>query len=214
MAFKLTKKEKIESLLEKNRYFGICNYLKLHPECIEYISIEKRRIDFIKSALESNGNVLELLHNDEKNTEVCKIAIKNNISSFIFVPENIKTIDFLIYAINCDYNVLKYIKNPSEELCLIAMDQNPNSLYFIENKTENIMLKAKDIKGLYKRINMPQYYNAVLAYIKQNGNSLQYIKKEHKTFELCKAAIENSPFAIKYIPKKILLNNPELQNMK
>ena len=94
------------------------------------------------------------------------------------------------------------------------MDQNPNSLYFIENKTENIMLKAKDIKGLYKRINMPQYYNAVLAYIKQNGNSLQYIKKEHKTFELCKAAIENSPFAIKYIPKKILLNNPELQNMK
>ena len=150
------------------------------------------------------------MEDDEKTLEICKIAISKNIYNLRFVPEKIKTIDFLIYAVNCDYNALRLIDDQTEELSLIAMEKSPCSIYLINNKTEKIMLKATKIKGLYKDKNIPQYYDAVLAYVMENGNSLQYIKRKIKTYEVCKAAVSNSPYAIKYVPKDILEKYPEL----
>jgi hypothetical protein len=213
MALKISKKEKIESLLEKSRHSGICHYLRLHPDCIQFIPKDKRNMDYIKAAIESDGHILKLLDTDEKTLEICKMAINKNVYNLEFVPEELKTTDFLIYAINRDHKALAVIENKDEELCLIAMEKDPYSLYLINDKTERIMLKAIRVKGLYKDKNMPQYYNAVLEYIKENGNSLQYIRREFKTFELCKAAILNSPFAIKYVPKMILERYPELKGI-
>jgi len=213
MAFKLTKKEKVENLLNKSRETGLCYYLKLHPDCIKYIPKDKRNINYIKTAIESDGNVFQLLDNDEKTLEICTLAIKRNINNLRFVPEEFKTNDFLIYAISCNHNALGVIDDPSEELCLAAMDKDPNSIFLINNKTEKIMLKAVKLKGLYKHKDMPQFYTAVLEYVRENGNSLQYIKKELKTFELCKVSILNSPFAMKYVPKKILREHPELEKL-
>jgi hypothetical protein len=203
MALKLTKEEKIIELLSKSREAGICQYLNIHPDCIKYIPKDRRTYNFIKSAIMSDGSSLKFLDDDEKTLEFCEIAICKNIYNLRFVPEIIKTIDFLIYAIKCDYNVLSLIENQTEELCLLAMDENKNALYLINNKTEKIMMKGTQIKGLYKDKNMPQFYSAVLEYVKSNGNSLQYIKKEHKTYEVCQAAVNNSSFAIKYVPKKM-----------
>ena len=213
MAISLTKEEKIQNLLAKSREAGICHYLKIHPECIQYIPKNNRKYDFIKTAITTDGYVLRLLDDDEKTLEICAIAISNNIYNLRFVPEKIMTKDFLIYAIYCDYNALRIIENQTEEICLFAMEKSPFSIYLIKDKTEKIMLKAIKVKGLYKDKNMPQYYNAVLAYIKENGNSLQYIRREYKTYEVCKAAIDNSAFAVKYVPKKILEKYPELKAM-
>jgi hypothetical protein len=203
MALQLTKEEKIIDLLNRSKESGICQYLKMHPDCIRYIPKEKRKYDFIKSAIISDGYALRLLDDDEKTLEICEIAISENIYNLRFVPEIIKTTDFLIYAIKCDYNAIGLIENQTEELCLIAMEQNKDSIYLINTKTEKIMMKGTQIKGLYKNKNVPQFYNAVLEYVKQNGNSLQYIKKEYKTYEVCQAAVNNSFFAIKYVPKGI-----------
>jgi hypothetical protein len=170
-------------------------------------------MDYIKVAIESDGHILRLLDNDEKTLEICKTAINRNVYNLEFVPEELRTTDLLIYAINRDHKALTVIENQDEELCLIAMEKEPYSIYFINDKTEKIMLKAIRVKGLYKDKKMPQYYNAVLEYIKENGNSLQYIRREFKTFELCKAAILNSHFAIKYVPKIILEKYPELKSI-
>jgi hypothetical protein len=211
MALSLSKKEKILDLLSKSRDSGICHYLKIHPDCIQYIPKSNRKYEFIKIAITSDGYALRLLEDDEKTLEICKIAISKNIYNLRFVPEKIKTIDFLIYAVNCDYNALGLIDNQTEELSLIAMEKSPCSIYLINNKTEKIMLKATKIKGLYKDKNIPQYYDAVLAYVMENGNSLQYIRRKFKTYEVCKAAVSNSPYAIKYVPKDILEKYPELK---
>jgi hypothetical protein len=214
MGLRLSKRDKIRSLLEKSRHAGICHYLRLHPECIQFIPKKQRSVDYIKAAIESDGYILRLLDNDEKTLEICKMAINKNVYNLRFVPKELKTIEFLIYAVNSDYNALSVIEDQNEEICLIAMEKDPCSIYLINDKTEKIMLRAIRVKGLYKDKNIPQYYNAVLEYIKENGNSLQYIKREFKTFELCKVAIINSPFAIKYVPKIVLEKYPELRSIK
>jgi len=211
MAVSLTKEEKILNLLSKSRDSGICHYLKLHPDCIQYIPKRNRKYEFIMTAVTSDGYALRLLEDDEKTLEICKIAISKNIYNLRFVPEKIKTLDFLIYAVSCDYNALRLIDDPPEELSLIAMEKSPCSIYLINNKTEKIMLKATKIKGLYKDKNIPQYYDAVLAYVMENGNSLQYIRRKFKTYEVCKAAVCNSSYAIKYVPKDVLEKYPELK---
>ena len=213
MAISLTKEEKIHDFLAKSRDAGICHYLKIHPECLQYIPKSNRKYDFIKAAITSDGYVLRLLDDDERTLEICKIAISKNVYSLMFVPERLITNDFMIYAINCNYNALKLIENQTEEMCIIAMEKSPYAIYLIKDKTENVMLKATKIKGLYKDKNMPQFYNAVLAYIKENGNSLQYVRRKYKTYELCKAAINNSAFAIKYVPKEILEKYPDLKSI-
>jgi len=211
MAISLTKEEKILSLLSKSRDSGICHYLKIHPECIKYIPKKHRKHEFLIASVTSDGYVLRLLDDDEKSIEICKIAISKNVYNLRFVPEIIKTVDFLIYAINCDYNALRVIDNQTEELSLLAMEKSPYSIYLINNKTEKVLLKATKVKGLYKDKNIPQYYNAVLAYIMENGNSLQYIRREFKTYEMCKAAVSDSSYAIKYVPKIILEKHPDLK---
>jgi hypothetical protein len=211
MAVSLTKEEKILDLLSKSHDSGICHYLNIHPECIQYIPKKNRKYEFIIKAVTSDGYTLRLLEDDEKTLEICKIAISENIYNLRFVPETIKTIDFLMFAINCDYNALRLIDNQTEELSLLAMEKSPYSIYLINDKTEKVMLKAIKVKGLYKDKNMPQYYNAVLAYIRENGNSLQYIRRNFKTYEMCKAAVNNSSYARKYIPKIILEKYPDLE---
>jgi hypothetical protein len=213
MAIPLTKEEKIQNLLARSREAGLCHYLKIHPDCIQYIPKNSRKYDFIKTAITTDGYVLRLLDDDEKTLEICMIAISKNIYNLRFVPEEIKTKDFLVYAVNCDYNALRMIENQTEEMCLIAIEKSPYAIYLIKDKTENIMLRATKVKGLYKDKNMPQYYNAILAYIMENGNSLQYIRREFKTYELCKAAVCNSSYAIKYIPKIILEKYPDLKTI-
>jgi hypothetical protein len=46
--------------------------------------------------------------------------------------------------------------------------------------------------------------------VKRDGLDLKYVRIEYKTEALCKAAVNNNPEALLYVPHDILMQNPEI----
>jgi hypothetical protein len=187
-----------------------CDLLQKFPELLKKIRKGLRKKIFIETAIICRPHYFCELDEDEKTEDICIIAVEGSPWNIKYVPTEYLTDEFILKLIEKDWWIIRGIKNPTEEMCLLAMEQNPWAIYYAKEKTEKLMTAAVKAAGLYKNTNMPQYYKAVLAYIKENGFALQYIKKEHKTYELCKAAIENYPGAIKYINKEMIKEHPDL----
>ena len=78
-------------------------------------------------------------------------------------------------------------------------------------QAEKMMSLTLKMQWLYNSgLKMTQYYNAVLVYMKKHGSSLKHIRRKFKTYEVCKAAIESSPHAIKFVNKSTLRKHPDL----
>jgi hypothetical protein len=102
-------------------------------------------------------------------------------------PEYIKTITNPTYeqclvVIKKSGKFMEYIPptHQTEELCLIAINEYPEALQFIENQTDTI---------------------AITAVIKK-GAMLKYVK--NKTHDICMAAIENDGMALEYVDNQNL----------
>ena len=75
---------------------------------------------------------------------------------------------------------IKYIRNPSEQNCLLAVQQNGYMLRYITDEAQSEKVKRFAVQ--------------------ENGNAIQYIKNPHE--EICKLAVNQDGCAIRYI------NNP------
>jgi len=72
---------------------------------------------------------------------------------------------------------------------------------YITNNSD--IIKSYNIYDFFKNINK---YNIMLA-IQQNGLLLKYIEDIDKTDILCNKAIEQTPYALKYVPNNLLSYN-------
>ena len=72
---------------------------------------------------------------------------------------------------------LRDIKNQTEEICKIAVQQNGRALEYVNNQTYEICKLA----------------------VKQNGSSLRYVFLEYRTDELCKIAVQSNGNALQYV---------------
>ena len=76
------------------------------------------------------------------------------------------------YFTNLD---LKYIENPTPELCLAAVKNNGLNLEFVKEQTPELCLAA----------------------VEQDGIALKYVKKQ--TPEICLAAVNNNGWALQFV---------------
>ena len=72
-------------------------------------------------------------------------------------------------------NYIKYIENPSEQVQLVAVQEDGHSIQYIQNPSEQ----------------------AQLAAVNQNGNSIQFIQNPSEQVQL--AAVQEDGYSIKYI---------------
>jgi len=231
--------EKAEKLLfqylsEKNEK-EIYEMLIKEPKLVLKIPKESRTEEYLITAIKRDNRIFSNLDEDEKTIKICEVAINtpHGYVCYTSIPENFKTEEFIVRMIDKKGFLISYIDNPTEEMCLRAVKSNPYAIYYVknpteemwhiaikngngiifsvENPTEKMMILAMKTQGLYNNWrNMPQYYNAVLAYVKKYGNSLKHIKRKLKTYEICKAAIESGCHAIKFVNKSILKKHPDL----
>jgi hypothetical protein len=192
----------------------VCGILKNNPKYLLNIPSEKRKEEYVIHAISWNSSLFDELDDNEKTLRVCEIAVKREPENIQYVPEHIKTEEFILQMIDKDGYVISFIDNPTEEMCLRAMNSYFYAIFCIKNPTEKMMLLASGIQGLYNSYqNRPQYYNAVLAYVKKYGASLKHIKRKFKTYEVCKAAIDSSRYAIKFVNKSTLRKHPDLLDL-
>lgn len=82
--------------------------------------------------------------------------------------------DNILKLICVNGDMLKYLKEQTEEICLRAVQQNGNALEYVKKQTEEICMEA----------------------VKQNGVALRYV--EEQTFEICFAAVSQTKNALEY----------------
>ena len=82
-------------------------------------------------------------------------------------------------AVKQDWNVLKYIKEQTEEMCIEAVKQNWYALKYVKEQTESICIEA----------------------VKQDWHALQYVKEQ--TESICIEAVKESWYALRYVDKTI-----------
>ena len=79
-----------------------------------------------------------------------------------------------------DGYMLKFIENPTVEMCLEAVRNNGYALQYINNQTEEICLEA----------------------VKNSGGVLIYVKEP--TEEVCLEAVKQNGYALQYVPLEFL----------
>lgn len=231
---KETEKLLFQYLSEKNEE-EILKMIINEPKIVLKIPRENRKGKYIITAIKKDNSIFSKLDEDEKTLEICEIAISTPHGYICYnsVPEKYKTEEFILRMIDKKGYIISYIENPTEEMCLKAVKSNPYAIrdvknpteemwhiaikngtgiiFLVENPTEKMMMLAMKTQGLYNNHNnMPQYYNAVLEYMKKYGNSLKHIRRKLKTYEVCKAAIDSGCHAIKFVNKSTLRKHPDL----
>jgi len=80
----------------------------------------------------------------------------------------------VLQVININPEVLKQIDVQTEQMCLVAVEQNGMMLQHVRKQTSEICLKA----------------------VSQNGRALQFVDEHFKTYKICSEAIRNNKVAI------------------
>jgi hypothetical protein len=226
--------------ISENNDSKICEMITNNPELVLKIPKENRTEKHIVIAVKKDRHhrIFPELDDDEKTLKICEIVIStpHGYVCFDYIPQKYKTEEFILRMIDKGGWLINHIDNPTEEMCLRSVKANPytihaikkirnpteemwhiaiengnGTIFWADNPTEKMMILALKTQGLYNNWrNMPQYYNAVLAYMKKYGNSLKHIKRKLKTYEVCKAAIESGRYAIKFVNKSTLKKHPDL----
>ena len=118
--------------------------------------------------------------------------------------------EYCYSLIDIDYKYITYIRDPSLELCLYAIEKvncHFECGQLIEHTDAPILKKYKDklMYAIYGKI--PKKYHADewrKKKLKENGMLLEFIEEQNN--EICEIAINQNPRAIKYVQHK----TPEL----
>ena len=100
---------------------------------------------------------------------------------------------------NDKYNELsiKYIKNPTKQVCLEAVKRNGYAIQHIKNPTEEMCLEAVKRCGNTIKYIDNTTEEMQLEAVKQNGLSIKFI--ENPTKEMCMEAIRQDELSINFI---------------
>ncbi|PLY08031.1 MAG: hypothetical protein C0625_03535 [Arcobacter sp.] len=173
--------------------------------------------EVIKKAIEKNYRIVTRL---TLNNEMKLFAIKQNLKVFNLITLDkksqdyfFKTTKFLDKDLAHDKKLellkkypfcIKYIKNPTEEEQLIAINSNSYALNYIKTPvSEKIKLTAiKRSPNVFKQIKNPSFELQKEA-VKANAKNIQYIKEQKEELQIL--AVQSDGYAIEYI------ENPSLK---
>jgi hypothetical protein len=150
-----------------NKTSDLClKIVKLNPQNIKYVP-DKLLTDEICMVVVNDGKFFKYIPNFFKTEEICIKAITFAASNIIYIPENLHTDKILTILLNkdlgriCDikiktdavkevainriketkhYNLIQYIPNPPEDLCMQAVKSNINYLNYIQNPSEDVCM--------------------------------------------------------------------------
>ncbi len=102
-----------------------------------------------------------------------------------------------LYACKLNGMALKYIKNQTPEMCLIAVQQNGNALQYVLEQTREINLMACQSQGLSLRYVRDQTPEINLMAVQQTGYALQYVLEQNP--EICLKACQTHGSALQWV---------------
>jgi hypothetical protein len=92
---------------------------------------------------------------------------------------------------------LKYVKNKTNDLCMIAVEQNGMALKYVETQTEELCRLAVINCGSALQYVKNQTYDICLNAVKNDGYALEFV--ENQTEEICIAAVRNIGIMLQFV---------------
>ena len=95
--------------------------------------------------------------------------------------------------------LLEHIDIQTDELCMLAIQQNPSAFKFVRNQTDEICKLAIELctpNFAFVKNKTPDLCKMA---VQKWGGNLQFVPKEQRTMELIKLALDQDIMAIIYI---------------
>lgn len=128
----------------------------------------------------------------EKNKFKTNKLVITDITNFFKVPD-----DFWIMIIKDDGFALQYVKEQTDEICKLAVQQHGGVLVYVKEQTEGICKLAVQRHG-YALIYVKKQTDEICKLaVHQNGEVLQYVKEQ--TNEICILAVKQNGRALCYV---------------
>jgi hypothetical protein len=168
----------------------------IHPNVYNDSGVEKSlshdaNYEDYKNALEQGELELNVVPEELRTPELCKIAVSQDGMALKYVPEELRTPEQCKIAVSQNSYALGYVSKElrTPELCKIAVSQKGWALQFVPE-------------------DLPEYAELCKIAVSQNGEALRYVPEELRTPTLCKIAVSQDGEALQYVPEE--LRTPEL----
>ena len=124
-----------------------------------------------------------------------KIII-TDILDFTDVPD-----DFWLIIFNHSCIAFEYIKNQTEELCVLAINKNPWLIASVHDQflTEELCKLAVNISGIVLQLIKNQTKDICTLAVKQHGMALKYVQNQFLTKDICFLAVKQDIRSLQYV---------------
>ena len=92
---------------------------------------------------------------------------------------------------------MTYVKDQTEEICILAVQQNSEALECVKNQTDAICILAVQQCGSALEYVEKQTNKICVAAVQQDSEALQYVEKQ--TDKICELAVKQNGRALKYV---------------
>lgn len=166
----------------------------------------------MEMALSKNGMLLNLIREEYKTRERCKIAVTNKGRALHFVPFEFRDLEICELAVRQDGAALNAVMNQNikNKLLTIAVRKDARIIKDIpEKRRKKYILEA--VKSDGAAIKYAAYVpdcsaelmrSLIYISLSQNGNNLKYINREQLTYAMYFKAVSKTGKALKFVPKE------------
>jgi hypothetical protein len=155
--------------------------IKKKPDVFRFV--KNKTLNICKEALKSDGYLIEYIDINNRTFDLCMIAVKQRGLSLKYVPHS------------------KMSKEEYKKICMEAIKNDPYSLSYVVDQTEDICMEAikNDISTL-RFVYQTQRKKIYDEVIERNPYALIYM--EDQTEELCMKAVQKDQNMLKYVKNK------------
>lgn len=162
--------------------------------------------DLCELAITKSWRVLSRIPYQYQTAELCRIALQQDKHAIELVNHELPEYDaFCIEAIQTSWYNLPYIKYPTPDHCILAIEQDARAITYLpvnirnSNRYHEICLVAVRKVGTMLEYVRNQTHEICLAAVQQNGHALYHV--HDKTDDICIAAVQQNKYAKMYAPR-------------
>lgn len=159
--------------------------------------------EFYRKCVEASGDTLQYVPMKFRTREMCLAAVRSDSAAqyaLAYVPHKLRTPDLYLEAVRHDEDALDNVpaKFKTRELCLEAIKHSGTAMRYVPTAMKTLAF-CRDAVRLgsvfsFDRYHIPAELRTAELYLEAvhaDGHFLVAIPKEHRSFELCFAAVTN-----------------------
>jgi hypothetical protein len=217
---KIKSKTDDKKSIEKAYEFIWKKYLYQNPTSIKYmIEQTEEKCNYVFNKYPPS---LEFIDDKYKTKIMYENAVKKNYKLIKYIPFNMQTKDLYKKAIQENIRNISYISRKellNDDLVSFIISYNPIGMiynYFdVKYQTEELWIKIfnicnnygmfNNIENIIKKIDKTIFTKKICESLINNFSchAFEHIPYEMKTSELCKLAVKNSSFQLRYVPEEL-----------